>query len=314
MAGEILLSELQKGNKVCTELEKILEEMDTSREIKATWGHSLDLLELQIELSREAGWIASNSTIARRTYLMDIIIRIYGRGCHLASEISYLLKGGYPDGAEARSRTLYELEMIALFISERGEDIAKRYYLYDAVERRRFCKFIIADFENLNRSLSPEEEKIYAKAKADFDFANQNVEVCIKHFGPNFKEKYGWASDILEKKNPNFTDIERAVKDRGSRIPYKSANFAIHGGPRALFCRRGLPDPESVLVGPSRYGFRDVINNTAVSLEALTGVLIAHCDKETIRAVYDFQYNLTAEIMKASKKAEEELGPLKRKS
>jgi hypothetical protein len=201
-----------------------------------------------------------------------------------------------------------------LFINERGEDIAKRYYLYDAVERRRFCNFIIADFENLNRSLSPEEEKIYAKAKIDFDSANQDVEVYITLFGPNFKEKYGWASDILEKKTPNFADIERAVKDRGSRIPYKSANFAIHGGPRALFCRRGLPDPESVLVGPSRYGFRDVINNTAVSLEALTGVLISHCDKGTVRAVYDFQYNLTAEIMKASKKAEEELGPPKEKA
>jgi len=85
--NEILQNELMDESETLVELKKIDKEMDASVDINNIWGRSLDLLGLQIELSREACSIAGISTINTRSYLLETIIRIYGRGCHVASEV-----------------------------------------------------------------------------------------------------------------------------------------------------------------------------------------------------------------------------------
>ena len=53
---------------------------------------------------------------------------IAGRACQVYREIVCLAKHGFADGAFARWRTLYELAVIALFINEYGDTVAKSYY------------------------------------------------------------------------------------------------------------------------------------------------------------------------------------------
>lgn len=55
---------------------------------------------------------------------------INGRAIQVGNEILVLLKNGYADGAYARHRTLYELSIIADFISKYGDDVAKKYIEY----------------------------------------------------------------------------------------------------------------------------------------------------------------------------------------
>ncbi len=52
---------------------------------------------------------------------------IAGRACQVYREIVCLAKHGFADGAFARWRTLYELAVIALFINEYGDTVAKSY-------------------------------------------------------------------------------------------------------------------------------------------------------------------------------------------
>ncbi len=304
---KILQSELLNESEVFSELRRKQEEKDARSEINAVWGHSLDLLDLQVELSIEACSIALEYTT--RTKTLDAINRIYGRGCHIGSEICHLLKGGYPDGAEARWRTLYELDVISKFIGDTGDDVAERYLSYEAVEMKKFYSSFKEYYDGLRRDLTPKEKKNYEITVISLGNASSDFDRSCKRFGPNFKNEYGWAADILSKKKPNFADIEEHVGYRNSRILKKMANFPIHGGPRAAFYRRGLPNANFVLTGPSIYGFKDVINFTTQSMVYLTEVLMLQCNDDAIWTIYDIQFSLTDEIVKAAEDAETTLGP-----
>lgn len=63
-----------------------------------------------------------------RAYLYLVLSRIQARACQQFLEILHLLKGGFADGAFARWRSLYELSVVAKFIKENGESVAKAYY------------------------------------------------------------------------------------------------------------------------------------------------------------------------------------------
>ena len=62
-----------------------------------------------------------------RQYLLNALSMIHGRACQQFLEITFLLKAGFADGAYARWRSLYELSIIAEFISNTGEKMAESY-------------------------------------------------------------------------------------------------------------------------------------------------------------------------------------------
>lgn len=53
--------------------------------------------------------------------------QLHGRACQEYLEIVFLLKNGFADGAYARWRSLYELSVIADFIGNNDEEVAKAY-------------------------------------------------------------------------------------------------------------------------------------------------------------------------------------------
>lgn len=64
----------------------------------------------------------------RQTYMQKDLEAICIRACQVYQEVMVLAENGFPDGSWARWRTLYELSIIAQFISENGEEIAEAYY------------------------------------------------------------------------------------------------------------------------------------------------------------------------------------------
>ena len=62
-------------------------------------------------------------------------------------------------------------------------------------------------------------------------------------------------------------------------------------------------------MGPSTYGLKDIINNTAIALDSLNRSLVLKCSHYKIVAIYDFQSVLIEKIMKTSLSAEKILGP-----
>lgn len=61
------------------------------------------------------------------SYLYHALANIHGRALQIYAEIMCLNKNGYADGAYARWRSLYELSVIAVFISKYGEKVAEAF-------------------------------------------------------------------------------------------------------------------------------------------------------------------------------------------
>ena len=60
-------------------------------------------------------------------YKYSAILQLHARACQQYLEILCLLKSGFADGAFARWRSMYELCVVAHFISKNGEPVAKAY-------------------------------------------------------------------------------------------------------------------------------------------------------------------------------------------
>ena len=61
-------------------------------------------------------------------YRYITICQLHGRACQQYLEILCLLKAGFADGAFARWRSMYELCVVAQFIKQNDESVAKAYY------------------------------------------------------------------------------------------------------------------------------------------------------------------------------------------
>lgn len=76
---------------------KLVESRDINDEaidqVKKFWGRPLDLLELQVQFSKDAAFIAANLITFDDNF--KSIRLIHGRGCHIATEISFLLREGF---------------------------------------------------------------------------------------------------------------------------------------------------------------------------------------------------------------------------
>jgi len=75
-------------------------------------------------------------------YWTYIVLRhIHGRALQVFLEIITLMKNGFADGAYARWRSMYELSIIGSFISEYGEETAKKFYeAFDSDDRYEWAR------------------------------------------------------------------------------------------------------------------------------------------------------------------------------
>ena len=63
-----------------------------------------------------------------RQFMFLALQHLHGRACQMFLEILTLLRNGFGDCAYARWRSLYELNCIAYFIKDQGEQVAKQYF------------------------------------------------------------------------------------------------------------------------------------------------------------------------------------------
>ena len=71
-------------------------------------------------------------------YTFLCLQHIHGRACQEFLEILYLMKLGFPDGAYARWRSMYELSCVGYFIRQQGEQIAKQYFEQSQTEAKNY--------------------------------------------------------------------------------------------------------------------------------------------------------------------------------
>lgn len=107
------------------------------RRLDLRWGKALDLFQMLLVVSSdlfdEMARSLGKSKARKGVLLREALGGIHARALRTARAILVLLQHGTADEAYARWRTLYELSVIADFISNHGEEAAIRYMEHEIV-------------------------------------------------------------------------------------------------------------------------------------------------------------------------------------
>ncbi|MGB8993204.1 MAG: DUF5677 domain-containing protein [Desulfobaccales bacterium] len=237
------------------------------------WEKALNLLQVFINIAIEVGNDFNNEfrdiAIKENDHIFNVLTRLQARACQVASEVLVLLKPGYADGAHARWRCLHEIAVISFFISSNSSEVAERYILHEVIESYKAAKC----YQNYCKQIGYEP-----LTDEEFNDLILEKDGLIKRFGEAYKNEYGWAGIVLNKKRPNFRDIEEYVRLEHFRPFYKMASHNIHANPKGVFFKLGLypTDPEILLAGPSNLGLCDPGQGTALSLLQVTICLLTY--------------------------------------
>jgi hypothetical protein len=242
--------------------------------LRERWKTPLDLLELLGEISLEAGAKLNSeyrsTAVKSHDYKFDVLTRLQARSCQIGSEILCLLKAGLADGAHARWRTLHEIAVIATFIRDKEQEVAKRYLDYTIIETYRELLQYKDHCEQLGHEPPTEEELRRIQAMHD---------QVLKNYDVDFGARYGWIPRHVLK-DRTFAGIEKSVRLDKHRPYYMIASQNIHSGPKGLQFRLGLMKrpwvQPLILAGPSNYGLADPGQEAAISLGQTTCSLLSY--------------------------------------
>jgi hypothetical protein len=241
-------------------------------ELLTFWGEAFDLYETLHVCCKEAGRDFFDRYLpdpdVPHDYVFDALMRLHARACLVTSEVLTLLRAGFPSGAHARWRTIHELAVVAFFITEHGQEIARRYLVHDAVQRYKSAVLYNLYHEKLGyEPFDSGEFEAIERARND----------ALDEFGPGFGKDWGWAIPALgENTSPTFKAVEEATGMDHLRPYYRMASDPAHANAHASFYDLGLHDPAGILVGPSPIGFADPGHGACSSLFQVTICVLAY--------------------------------------
>ena len=235
------------------------------------WGTPLDLLEILLGVSLQTGSDFNEyyrpQAVEENDFIFEVLTQLHARGCQVGREALLLLRNGYADGAHARWRTLHEISVDALFISNNGQDVAEKYLLHSTISEYR----IAVEYEKHHSQINyapPEQNEL--------DELKNRRDELLNRFGKEYKRDYGWASETVGGKAPTFAKLEEFVGLDYMRPFYKLANINVHSGSKGANFRLGEPPTDSsiLIAGPSVYGLGEPGQNLAYSFFLLTSTLL----------------------------------------
>jgi len=235
------------------------------RRLARTWAHSFDafghLCAVYTEYGEEyyATGIVDDSV--RDSALFKALLQLHGRSCRVACEIEALLRSGLPDGAFARWRTLHEIAVIALFMAQEGETVARSYLDHDIVKRYK----LMLTHEKYAQTLGHQPP-----TEAERTAVHDAYKTVVASHGAGFAEEYGWAAAALNKPRPKFVDLERHVKLDRFRPYYSWSSSSVHAGSHGLAgFAGGFRLVRPMPAGSTNQGLADPGQNTAISLSQI---------------------------------------------
>jgi hypothetical protein len=239
--------------------------------VERVWGKPLDLLYAFYGICIEIGQDC-NSRYRDRAYDLDdfswqAIVRLHARSCLVMSEVLSLLRSGHASGAHASWRTMHELAVVAFFLLEQGDDVARRYLEHDGIQTYKSALSHRRYGARLN------EEPL---TDAEFETAQRRRDELVAKYGRDFKRDCGWAASVLPGQGRTFAEVEAATKLDHMRPYYKMASHAIHPNARGLFFDLGLGDDDHLLLaGPSTRGVADAGVGALIALYQSTIALLS---------------------------------------
>lgn len=248
--------------------------------VQREWCSSLNLLTLQWAISQEIieGHAAPDNADERALFFT--LRGLVAKGLLISNEIRCLLAGGYPDGALARWRALYELALVAAFIRKHGPGVAERYRINQSFVLKR--EAVNYNMYHDRIGLPPIGQEQMSEIESDFKLAQDKV-------GKAFNGELGWAAEVLgiKKGQVGLQHIEQDVNMEHWRPIYKWSCQHNHAGFRGLgnmLADIGRPEI-GYSVGPNYHGFSDPLQFCSITLLQLTGEFIRYPNSTDVELV-----------------------------
>lgn len=226
------------------------------------WREAFDLFETVWvcceEIGRNFNQYFRPQSVQEQDFVFEAMTAVHARSLLVGEEMICLMKGGFPDAAISRWRTLHELTVVAVLLSQGDQDLALRYLAHADVQA----------LKGLDAEAIAQDEDLRAiKARADLG---------LSRFGPELGKTYGWACALIGKKQPNFEDLEKKADKGEARYFYKFASQHIHSNHRAHDELLGMSESwdTMLLVGPSNSGMVGPLTLGAMSLAEVTALYI----------------------------------------
>jgi hypothetical protein len=231
------------------------------------WKPAFDHLEMMWQISQELGEAHSKDFDTENPedthIVMGAISEIFPKALIVTQEIICLLKGGYPDGALARWRSLHELTVSAMYILEEGKEPALNYMLSFHFSARRAAHQLNEHAERAR--LEPFSDEMLQT------FDNRCAE-AEKQLDRKFDRDKNGEWPAINVAHRNYADIERHVGMDHWRPRYKWASRHTHADfvPNDKLLGMSEAKDHVTLVGASNSGFADPLMMTAISLAQIT--------------------------------------------
>lgn len=192
----------------------------------------------------------------RPKVIVEALAQIHARSLLVADEVFTLLFSGYPAGAQALSRTLYELGIVAKFIAAGPAALAQRYLLSHIVEMHRR-----QDEERADRidELDPEVRALWS------ELDRRHARVIATH-GEEMGFVNGWAWPAFanqeggrprKRKAITFAEIEERVNETERKWRYRSASHYVHAVHLGTVKSLATDTPGHLVLGPRPVGFAE---------------------------------------------------------
>lgn len=163
--------------------------------------------------------LRNNSLVAGRP--PDIVryatAMLLSRATSVANEILALARAGFPVGARARWRTLYELDVVAAVLYRGNRGTAARYVNHRwVIVAQRHGEFF------------PDEQSWELAAPE----VNRMAQMFITRYGPAYSTTYGWAAELTRRRlgveKPQWRHLVRLADLDGHERHVAYANRAVH--------------------------------------------------------------------------------------
>ena len=250
-------------------------EMDTGFESRnyKRWATSFDHLEMVWTIAQELGEMHGKEIKAengnKNNEIMAALAHIFPRALLVAREIICLLKGGFPDGALTRWRSLHELAVTAKYIRNHEKSAVVSYLMSFHFSSRRAAHQMneFANVNNMNRFSKEELGELDAKCSMAEEIIGQKIK----------NDKDGEWPKILQNRR-NFADIEKDVGMDHYRPLYKWASTHTHANHHPMEDLLGQTDSsgQAHLVGQSNSGLVVPFQLTATTLGEITTTYLSH--------------------------------------
>ena len=210
----------------------------------------IPLLESYIEKIEEAFGNALSEIPIERDFI-NVLIRAYPQCILVLREVLCLLKNGYPDGALARARRIFESMIIAQYLNTHKKDsdfpkVIERYFddqtirAYDGRKKYYHSMKQADKADSCNKSIN----KIVRKHAQRGKFNEKKKEILTNN--------YWWAKNSAM----SFSKLSECLDDEYAKILYTRACYSVHAGAMGDASLLGRPITEELRLysGPTFRG------------------------------------------------------------